>query len=124
MDTNKLTNKGTGFDQLVINKVLEVIRGKWRLSIILLLDEKPLRYSELRVRLPAVSEKVLADELKALSTLGVLSRTVYAEVPPRVEYALTEKGLQALPVLTQLKEVGRIFAADEKQQLTNEWSQP
>ncbi len=106
---NELNHKDSSYEQLPVNKALEVIRGKWRLAIILLVGQHTLRYTELRDMLPTVSEKVLADELKALSTLGVLSRKAYAEVPPRVEYALTEQGLLALPVLIQLKEVGQIF---------------
>ena len=109
MDINKPDHGGSGYEQLLTSKALEVIRGKWRLAIILLLGENTLRYTELRDMLPAVSEKVLADELKALASLGVLSRQAYAEVPPRVEYALTEQGLLALPVLIQLKEIGRFF---------------
>lgn len=106
---NKPDSVPAQFEQLHIHKALEIIGGKWRLSIILLLGADTLRYSELRDRLPAVSEKVLAGELKSLSGLGVLSRKAYAEVPPRVEYALTERGLLALPMLIKLKEVGRLF---------------
>lgn len=109
MDTNKPEDGALGSDQPLINRALDVICGKWRLSIILLLDSQILRYSELRDKLPALSEKVLADELKALSALGVISRKAYAEVPPRVEYALTKRGLLALPMLVQLKDVGRLF---------------
>lgn len=109
MDTNKPNDGSSDSDQPLVNKALDVVCGKWRLAIILLLDSRVLRYTELRDKLPALSEKVLADELKALSALGVVSRKAYAEVPPRVEYALTERGLVALPILTQLKEVGRLF---------------
>lgn len=109
MDTNKSENGSGSSEPLLINRALEVIRGKWRLPIILLLGRNTLRYTELRDLLPLVSEKVLADELKALSLLGVLRRKAYPEVPPRVEYALTERGLLALPTLIQLKEVGRLF---------------
>ncbi len=109
MATNKPNDSTIDPEQLSVNKALEIVGGKWRLSIILLLGSNTLRYTELHNMLPAVSEKVLADELKALAALGVLSRRAYAEVPPRVEYALTEQGLLALPVLIQLKEIGRIF---------------
>ncbi|MFD1143566.1 winged helix-turn-helix transcriptional regulator [Larkinella insperata] len=93
----------------LIRRALEIISGKWRLYLILLLDEHTLRYSELRQRLPAVSEKVLAGELKALVTLGVIRRDVFAEVPLRVEYTLTSKGRSALPILRQMKQIGQIF---------------
>lgn len=97
-------------EQSSIYKALELVRGKWRLAIILRLGTDTLRYGELRSRLPAVSEKVLAGELKALSRLGVLSRKAYPEVPPRVEYTLTERGRQALPLFASLTEIGRLFS--------------
>ncbi|MFD2572391.1 winged helix-turn-helix transcriptional regulator [Spirosoma soli] len=109
MATNKPEAIVINPEQPSIDKALEIVKGKWRLSIILLLDRNTLRYGELRAKLPTVSEKVLSSELKALLLLGVLNRKVYAEVPPRVEYTLSERGLLALPALIQLKEVGRIF---------------
>ena len=96
-------------DPHLINSALEVIGGKWRLYIILLLGEQTLRYGKLNEMLPGVSEKVLASELKTLVALGIMSRTAYAEIPPRVEYTLTERGLLALPILRKLQEVGQIF---------------
>lgn len=96
-------------DLSLINKALMIISGKWRLYIILLLNEQTLRYSQLSERLPGVSQKVLAGELKDLVALGIMTRTVYAEVPARVEYTLTERGRLALPILKQLQEIGRMF---------------
>jgi len=96
-------------DPILINQSLAIISGKWRLYIILMLGEQTLRYSKLSEMLPGVSEKVLASELKALVALGVMNRTAYAEIPPRVEYTLTQKGLLALPILKQLQEIGHIF---------------
>ncbi|WP_111630663.1 winged helix-turn-helix transcriptional regulator [Larkinella arboricola] len=99
----------TDAEYALIRKALEIISGKWRLYLILLLGEHTLRYSELRQRLPAVSEKVLAGELKALVLLGVIRRDVFAEMPLRVEYTLTQKGRLALPILQQMPQIGRIF---------------
>lgn len=93
----------------VITKVLRLISGKWRLPLLLVLGEQTRRYSELGGLLPGISEKVLASELKALVALGAAERTAYAEIPPRVEYRLTDKGRLALPILRQLPELGRIF---------------
>lgn len=94
---------------LLISSALEVISGKWRLYIILVLGEQTLRYSQLGELLPGVSEKVLAGELKALVALGVIKRAVYAQIPPRVEYTLTEKGRLALPQLRQVQQIGLLF---------------
>ncbi|GAB3702186.1 hypothetical protein GCM10027592_31290 [Spirosoma flavus] len=97
-------------DLFLIRKALSMICGKWRLYIILMLGEQTLRYSQLGEQLPNVSEKVLADELKALVALGVMQRTIYAEIPPRVEYTLTEKGRSALPLLTQIQQIGQLIS--------------
>ncbi|GAB2587789.1 winged helix-turn-helix transcriptional regulator [Spirosoma areae] len=96
-------------DLVLITKALEVVSGKWRLYIILLLGEQTLRYSKLSELLPGVSEKVLAGELKALVALGIMRRKAYAEIPPRVEYTLTKQGLLALPMLRQIQEIGQIL---------------
>ncbi|GAB3880834.1 hypothetical protein GCM10028825_01040 [Spirosoma agri] len=96
-------------DFQLITTALGIVSGKWRLYIILLLGEKTLRYRQLSEMLPGVSEKVLASELKSLVALGVLERTAYAEIPPRVEYSLTKKGHLALPILRKIQEIGQIF---------------
>lgn len=96
-------------DRLLIRKALEVVCGKWRLFILLNVGKKVRRYSEIRRLLPDVSEKVLIQELKALVQLGVLEKRSYNEVPPRVEYKLSEPGLAVLPMLLQIREIGRYF---------------
>lgn len=93
----------------VLRKTLEVICGKWRLFILLHLNDHTRRYGELRKLIPDVSEKVLIQELKALIEIGVVEKQSYNEVPPRVEYRLTEKGLKVLPQLLQLREIGETF---------------
>lgn len=96
-------------DLLLINNALVIISGKWRLYILLVLNEQTLRYGQLSDRLPGVSEKVLASELKALVALGVIKREAFAEIPPRVEYTLTERGRLALPMLRQVQQIGQLF---------------
>lgn len=96
-------------EMVLIGQALKIISGKWRLYILLSVGDQTRRYSELSERLPAISEKVLAGELKALVALGILDRKVYAEIPPRVEYTLTSKGRLTLPILKQMLEIGRIF---------------
>lgn len=92
-----------------VRTAVNLVSGKWRLILILLVGEHILRFSQLREQIPTISEKMLAGELKALVALGVLHRKVYAEIPPRVEYTLTPKGLLALPLLRQLPQLGHIF---------------
>lgn len=105
-DTNELPFE---LNPLLINRALSIICGKWRLHIILVLGEQTLRYSQLGEQLPGVSEKVLANELKTLVSLGVMQRTVYAEIPPRVEYTLTAKGRSVLPLLRQIQQIGQLM---------------
>lgn len=94
---------------LALQKTLDIISGKWRLYIIYQLDTEARRYGELRRMIPEISEKVLVQELKALVALGVVEKTSYNEVPPRVEYCLTARGLYILPSLLRLTEIGETF---------------
>ncbi|MFD2937277.1 winged helix-turn-helix transcriptional regulator [Spirosoma flavum] len=94
---------------LALQKTLDIICGKWRLYIIYQLDTQARRYGELRRMIPEVSEKVLIQELKDLVSLGVIEKKSYNEVPPRVEYSLTAKGLQVLPTLLSLTSIGELF---------------
>lgn len=75
-----------------IRDVLDRIGGKWALLIINTLRHRTLRYSELLEHIPGVSQRMLTRTLRQLERDGLVSRTVYGEVPPRVEYALTDTG--------------------------------
>lgn len=72
----------------------------WRLK------DRSLRYSELQNQIPHISQKMLTQALKQLETDGFLQKKVFAEVPPRTEYALTEKGKKAITVIQFLREYG------------------
>ncbi|ABB57728.1 winged helix-turn-helix transcriptional regulator [Synechococcus elongatus] len=86
---------------------LRVMQGRWKLLIIRELAEGVRRFSDLQRSLVGVSQKVLTSQLRELEADGVLDRTVYPEVPPRVEYALTERGQALLPVLEGLHAWGQ-----------------
>lgn len=87
-------------DQVVcpVARTAEIVSGKWTLLIIRDLTTGTQRFSELERSLEGISPKTLSERLSTLERLGVVSRQTYAEVPPRVEYSLTEKG-QALATL-------------------------
>jgi DNA-binding HxlR family transcriptional regulator len=87
-----------------IRTTLEMLGGKWKLLIIQQLATEAKRLSILKKDIPDVSEKMLIQELKNLSDSGLIERINYGEVPPRVEYKLTEKGKFALPLIGHLKE--------------------
>lgn len=73
-------------------RALDMIADRWTVLVVGLLAEKPLRFSELQRRIGGISQKMLTQTLRELERSGLVSRTVYAEVPPRVEYELTPLG--------------------------------
>lgn len=92
---------------------VEVIGSKWKLLILRNLFVRPWRFNELKRSLNGISQKVLTDALRALENDGIIIRTVYPEVPPRVEYAMSEIGDSLRPILKSMEEWG----AEYKQKL-------
>ena len=84
-----------------------LISGQWRLVICCHLAESKLRFGELRKRIPNITERMLTLQLRKMEEGGLVKRTVYAEVPPRVEYELTKSGQELRPILKQLHEWGK-----------------
>ena len=85
---------------------LSLIGGRWKPGILWRLITGKMRYSELRKALPDVSERILVLQLRELEKDGLVKRIVYAEVPPRVEYQLTEAGLSMKPMLKAISDWG------------------
>lgn len=83
-----------------------LIGGKWKLLILRNLRGRPWRFNELKKDLTGISQKVLTDSLRALENDGIITRTVYPEVPPRVEYALSELGESMRPILDSMEAWG------------------
>lgn len=92
---------------LAIEATLEAITGKWKLSILCHLGNGTLRTGELRRLLPGISQRVLTLQLRELEDAGIIKRTVYNEVPPRVEYSLSERGLDLRHILAQMSDWGQ-----------------
>lgn len=90
-----------------VEVTLEVIGGKWKSVLVYHILQQPLRFSELKRLVPDITEKMLTQQLRELERDGVLSRTVYAEVPPRVDYRTTEHGASLQPVLEAMCVWGR-----------------
>lgn len=85
---------------------VQLIGSKWKLLIMRNLLTRPWRFNELKKDLDGISQKVLTDSLRSMEEDGIITRTVYAEVPPRVEYALSDVGESMRPILDAMKEWG------------------
>lgn len=97
--------KNTIIEICPVRNVIAHFGNKWALLVILILSEnKVLRFSELKKMIPDVSSRMLSSTLRTLEADGLVSRKVYPEVPPKVEYSLTETGLSLVPFIVQLTE--------------------
>jgi DNA-binding HxlR family transcriptional regulator len=85
-----------------IRTTLELLGGKWKLLILFQLKEGAMRLHELKKGIPDISEKMLIQELKTLADGHLVTRYNYGEVPPRVEYSITKKGKNALPLIAEM----------------------
>lgn len=93
-----------------LTKAQDTIAGRWKIVIISHLDEKGvIRFNELLRMIPGVSKGILTRQLRELEEDGIVHREVYREVPPKVEYSLTDPGKQFKPVLTAMREWGTNF---------------
>jgi DNA-binding HxlR family transcriptional regulator len=87
---------------------MNLIEGKWKIIVLYKLLRGTLRFNELRRLMPLVTQRMLTHQLRELEADGLIVRTVYAQVPPRVEYALSERGRSLEPVLMAMKEWGDV----------------
>lgn len=87
---------------VVVRDALARVGDKWTLLVVGMLEEKPLRFTSLREVVPGISQRMLTLTLRQLERDGLVSRTAYAEVPPRVEYALTPLGRGLLPAVLEM----------------------
>ena len=90
---------------------VQLIGSKWKLLILRNLLARPWRFNELKKNLEWISQKVLTDSLRSLEEDGIVTRTVYPEVPPRVEYALSELGNSMRPIISAMEQWGLGYLA-------------
>ena len=90
---------------------VQLIGSKWKLLIMRNLLARPWRFNELRKSLEGISQKVLTDSLRSMEKDGIITRTVYPEVPPRVEYALSELGESMRPIIQAMEQWGLGYQA-------------
>jgi DNA-binding HxlR family transcriptional regulator len=91
----------------------EIVSGKWTLLVIRDLTDGPRRFCELERSLDGISPRTLSLRLRALEDHGIVERHTYPEVPPRVEYVLTEKGDALVPLIDGMREYGRQWLFDD-----------
>ena len=88
-----------------------LIQGKWAILIMHYLEDAPVRFNELQRLMPKMTHATLSNQLKTLEREGLIHRELFPEVPPRVEYSLTEIGQDFLPVLASMETWGRKYIA-------------
>lgn len=98
-----------------VETTLMLIGDKWKVLILRDLMPGTKRFGELKKSIGSVSQKVLTSQLRDMEEKGLISRKVYAEVPPRVEYSLTELGKSLTPILDAMREWGENYKAQSRQ---------
>nr|WP_321356496.1 helix-turn-helix domain-containing protein [uncultured Draconibacterium sp.] len=90
-----------------VKAALALLGGKWSLIILYQINNRVIRYGELKRSIPGISEKMLIQSLNHLVKSNLVQKKSYAEIPPRVEYRLTEIGFKTLPIIDKLAEFGQ-----------------
>lgn len=96
-------------DQCPMDTTINVLSGKWKLSILWQLSKGTIRFNELQRVLSDITQKTLTQQLRELEREGIIIRKVYPEVPPKVEYSLTELGNSLKPLLSSMCEWGKYY---------------
>lgn len=95
-----------------VEVTLSVIGGKWKGVVLYHLQNKPLRFNELRRLIPDVTQRILTLQLRELEEDGVIHREVYPVVPPKVEYSLTPFGATLSPIILAMRQWGKVHQED------------
>jgi DNA-binding HxlR family transcriptional regulator len=98
-----------------VTAMLELIGGKWKPVILYCLRSDTRRFGEIAARIPQISRKVLTEQLKELEKDGLVVREQFNEIPPRVEYSLTERGKSLSPVLNEMENWGLANIINQRQ---------
>ena len=104
------------FEDCAIADIQPIVRGKWTAVIIYFLSQGTFRFKELARKMPMVTETNLTKELRNLEQYGLIHREVYREVPPKVEYSLTEIGREYLPIINELEVFANKYKAYAEKQ--------
>lgn len=103
----KVKELGTKQYRCYFELTVDVLSGKWKSIILYRLAEVPvMRFGEMRKSMPEITERMLSKQLRELESDGLIGRQVYSQIPPKVEYRLTEIGAKLIPVLNMMKDWG------------------
>lgn len=95
-----------------IEFALSHIGGTWKMPILWRLQQKPLRFNELKKDIPHITDKMLTSQLRELESKGLINREIFPVIPPKVEYSLTEKGSKAIPIIETIMKYGYSLIQD------------
>jgi DNA-binding HxlR family transcriptional regulator len=93
-----------------VDLTLQIVGGRWKGIVIWNLREERMRFNELKKVLVTINDKMLSQVLRELEQQGIVHRTVYEVVPPKVDYCLTEEGKKLLPIMQAMNDYGQQFA--------------
>jgi len=118
MAKRKLTSTNTMNREHLVNfcgmiYAVDILGGRWKLLILYKLEKRTKRFSELKKHLPNITDRMLTLHLQELEKHGLIIRTVYAEVPPKVEYELSESARLLAPIWKQLEQWGEMHKANQ-----------
>lgn len=91
---------------------IDLIGGKWKLMILWYLIEGPKRFTQLRNSIPSITQKILTEQLRELEANKIVSRKVYATVPPTVEYSMTKYGQSLIPIIHDMCSWTKVYARE------------
>jgi DNA-binding HxlR family transcriptional regulator len=96
-----------------VTRAMSIIGGKWKPIILNVIGDRAIRFGKLNQLIPAISNKVLTNELKELESFGLIKRKEFKELPPRVEYKLSPAGLSLMPILHAMANWGKTNVAKQ-----------
>ena len=96
-----------------VDYIMQLIGGIWKTPVLWRLKNKDYRYTELEKNIPHISQKMLTKALKELEADGIISKTVYPEVPPKVIYSLTAKGKKLIPLIETIRNAGIVLMKED-----------
>lgn len=101
-----------------VTATMQVMGGKWKLLILYLISTGFNRFGKMDMMLKDISKQMLTTQLRELESDGIIDRIIYAEIPPRVEYKLTEKGRTLLPIIELMKDWGNTHVLNKSKELS------